>query len=111
VEARINRSCPCEHYGLAEPARQHVYVGEVPCGSPVKECEQLVAREFFRASVGPAGVAEAGRSGGAVTARSTTIAASALRMAWEPGRMCRFRGSGAYSSLAGGPPFPGRHAR
>lgn len=80
VEARVDLGGPREQDVLAEPMRQGVDVGEVPCGSPIKQGKQLVTGEFFRASVGPAGVAEAGRSGGAFTARSTRTPASALRM-------------------------------
>lgn len=62
VEARVNLSRPYEHDGLAEPTCQHVDVGEVACGSPIKQGQQLVAREFFRGKGWPGW----GRGGGEV---------------------------------------------
>jgi len=65
---------------LAEAAGENIDVGEVPCGSPVEQGEELVARELFRGERRPG----RGRGGGeirqAFTARSIRTPLSALRM-------------------------------
>jgi hypothetical protein len=56
VKARVDLGGASQQRGLAEAAGKHVNVGEVPGGRAVEQREELVAGEFFRASVGPAAV-------------------------------------------------------
>ena len=60
--------------------RKDVDVREVSCGSTVEQGEQLVAGQFFRRERRSSRGLGGRRSGGALTARSTKTAPSALRM-------------------------------
>jgi transaldolase len=51
-----------EQHLLAEAAGEDIDVGEVPCGSPIEQGEELVAREFFRGERRPG----RGRGGGEI---------------------------------------------
>ena len=53
VEARVDLGGAGEQYVLAEATGENIDGGEVPCGSPVEQGEELVARELFRGSRKP----------------------------------------------------------
>src|SRR5580693_10046443 len=65
VEARVDLGGAGEQYVLAEAAGENIDVGEVPCGSPVEQGEELVARELFRSQRRPG----RGRGGGEIWRR------------------------------------------
>jgi hypothetical protein len=80
VKARVDLGSASQQSRLAEAAGKHIDIGEVSCGRSVEQREEFVPASSSGASVGPASVSDAGKSGGAFTARSTRSGPSLLRI-------------------------------